>query len=219
MIKADHNKIARLIFIPYMNRLLRKNFSAFYLVNDIPTIPKEAGIVITPNHISWWDGFFAEYLFSRTINRKLHIMMLEEQLSKFWFFKYLGAYSLYPGKAKSIIDTANYTSDLVNDRENFSIIYPQGEIEAFEKRPLTIKKGIRFLIRDVKREFYVLPVGFKIEYYDEKYPAVITRFGKLISGRIIEEDFDSFEKEFYANLDLLAEASYTKSFNKNLFKK
>jgi hypothetical protein len=219
MIKAEHNKLARLVFIPYMNRMLKKNFSAFYLANEIPKIPKNTGLVITPNHISWWDGFFAEYLFSRTVNRRLHIMMLEEQLKRFWFFKHLGAYSIDPQKTKSIIETSNYTCELVNNTENFSIMYPQGEIEPFEKRPLTIKKGIRFLIKDVQREFYVLPVGFKIEYYDEKYPAVVARFGNLLNGKIIKEDFETYVKEFYSNLDLLAQASYSKTFNKNLFKK
>lgn len=142
--------------------------------------------------------------------------MLEKQLKKFWFFKYLGAYSLDQVKPKSIIDTANYTCDLVNNPENFSIIYPQGEIEAFEKRPLTIKNGIRFFVRNLKSEFYILPVGFKIEYFNEKYPAVIARFGKLLSGEVIEHEFNTYEKEFYTNLDSLSTASYSKTFIDNL---
>lgn len=218
MIRADHKKYARWIFIPYMNRMLKKNFSHFYFINQFPQLHPKSGLVITPNHISWWDGFFAEYLFSRFINRKLYIMMLEDQLNKYWFFKKLGAYSINPKSTSSIRETAGYTREIINNNNNFVITYPQGEIEPFEKRPLTLKDGLKFFIKGIiDKNLYVLPVGFKIHYYNEKYPAVITRFGNLLEGNRILNDFSIFKREFTDNLDKLAEATDKKEFIKDLF--
>jgi hypothetical protein len=217
MIKADHKKYARWIFIPYMNRILKKNFSHFHLANEFPKIPLNAGLVITPNHISWWDGFFAEFLFSKLLNRKLHIMMLEEQLKKYWFFKKLGAYSIQPDSIRSILETAKYTKELIIDAGKFVITYPQGEIESFEKRPLTLKEGLKYFIRGIEKEFYVLPVGFKIHYYNEKYPSIIARFGNPLNGSSVLSSYSTFENEFMDNLDKLAESAEKKELVKDLF--
>lgn len=217
MIKADHKKYARWIFIPYMNRMLKKNFSHFYLVNEYPQALKESKLVITPNHISWWDGFFAEFLFSKLLNRKLHIMMLEEQLKKYWFFKKLGAYSIQPDSIRSILETARYTMELINNPNNYVITYPQGEIESFEKRPLTLKEGLKYFIKGIENEFYVLPVGFKIHHYNEKYPSIIVRFGKPLNGNVVLSSYSTFKNEFMDNLDQLAEAAEKKEFIKDLF--
>lgn len=219
MIKANHKKYARWLFIPYMNNLLRKNFSHFYLVNDFPEIPGDQGLIITPNHISWWDGFFAEYLFNKTMDRKLHIMMLEDQLKRYWFFKKLGAYSINPASPRSIIETANYTKQIVGKPENFVVTYPQGEIESFEKRPLTLKQGLNFFMKGIESDFLLLPVGFKIHYYNEKYPSIICRFGLLFEGQRTVNAYPFYEAAFITNLDMLAKAAEEKSFVKDLFAK
>ncbi len=219
MIKANHKKYAEWIFIPYMNRILKKNFSHFYLVNKIPEIPVNAGIVVTPNHISWWDGFFAKYLFTRDIDRKFHIMMLEVQLRKYRFFSKLGAYSIDPGNIRSVFETSRYTSELVSNPANFVITYPQGEIQSFEKRPLKLKEGLRIFTRDINGDFLILPVGFKIHYYNEKHPAVIARYGNPIKGTKIFDDYDAFERDFTNNLDQLADAAENMNFVGDLFER
>ena len=47
------------------------------------------------------------------INRKIHIMMLEEQLKRYWFFRYLGCYSIDHDKTKSILESVEYTKKVV----------------------------------------------------------------------------------------------------------
>lgn len=219
MIKANHKNYARWIFIPYMNNLLKKNFSHFYLVNNFPDIPEDKGLIITPNHISWWDGFFAEYLFKKHLNRNLYIMMLEEQLKRYWFFRMLGAYSINPASPLSIRETVNYTREVVADPKNFIVTFPQGEIESFEKRPLTLRRGLNFIIKGIEKDFLVLPVGFKIQYYNEKYPSIIVRFGNLLQGKEIINNYSLYESEFVNNIDLIAEAAEQKIFVKDLFAK
>ena len=58
MINADHNKWAEFVFDIYLKRLLKKSFYDFRIINKLPEFNKSKSIVVTPNHFSWWDGFF-----------------------------------------------------------------------------------------------------------------------------------------------------------------
>ena len=219
MIKAEHKNWARFIFNIYIDKLLKNNFISYYLLNSYPAINKNLSIVLTPNHISWWDGFFVDYIIKNSSNRKMYIMMLEEQLKQFWFFKKLGAYSINPGSGSSLLTTVKYTRELVKNPENVAVIYPQGTIEPFEKRPLTIKKGLKLFIENMPDEIAVIPVAFKIQYFNEKKPAVIARFGKILNAETICSDYQSYITEFYRNLDELNKAVFENKFQNDLFKK
>jgi 1-acyl-sn-glycerol-3-phosphate acyltransferase len=217
MIKAEHKWWARLLLDIYLGYIFNKSFSNFYLVNELPEIPEDKSLVITPNHISWWDGFFIDRLSKHSMNKKLHLMMLESSLEKFWFFSKVGAFSINPENAASVAQTFRYTRDLLLDNNNMVITYPQGEIEQFEKRPLSLKGGIVNLLKPLSNKTVVLPVGFKIEYYDKMKPAVYSRFGPLLEIDEMVRNKELYEEEFIKNLDLLSEAASERKFVRDLF--
>lgn len=217
MIRAAHKKWARWIFNPYCRRLLKKNFSSFYRVNGYPSFPQGGPLLVAPNHISWWDGFFIDFACRQFINRKPFLMMLEEQLKRYRFFQKVGAYSINPRLIGSIIESARYTREILKTSDHFVILYPQGDIEPFEKRPLTLKRGLQLFIRETPAAA-VLPVGFKIQYYNQKRPSVIVRFGEPLSALSVVNDFSTFEGAFYENLAMLSEAAFRQSFVEDLFK-
>jgi 1-acyl-sn-glycerol-3-phosphate acyltransferase len=216
MIQASHKKWARLIFNPYCDLLLKKNFSQFLRVNGCPQLSPELPLIITPNHISWWDGFFVDYLTRKFLNRRGFIMMLENQLSRYWFFQKIGAFSIDPAHTKKIVESANYIKKLLQHPKNFVILYPQGEIEPYEKRPLTLKRGLQLFLKTTP-EVQVLIVGFKIQYYNQKRPSVLCKFGANLRGKSICGDFTNYEDHFYQNLDSLTEAAFTKSWQADIF--
>jgi len=213
MIKADNKKWARLIFNPYEDLLLKKNFSRFFLTDEIPYINPDKGLIITPNHISWWDGFFIDYVSRKFISRKFYILMLEEQLKKYPFFRRTGAFSIIPGSVKSIRETFNYAAEIVKDPGNLLVFYPQGEIESFEKQP-DVKPGLRLLLNN---NIDILPVAFKIEYHNQKKPAVYFRPGNVISSNEALKDFHIFIKEFTDNIDQLKNDILNKNIKRDLF--
>ncbi len=217
MIKAEHKYWARLIFDPYINSQLKKNFSNFYLVNEFPKAEKEKSLILTPNHISWWDGFLIDFVNKNLLKRKLFIMMLEHQLKKYWFFKKLGAYSIDPENNISIKETIKYTASISNNPKNVVVIYPQGEIEPFNPKPENIKRGLKLFINSIKNELYVLPVGFKVQFYKNKKPEVICKFGDMVDANDIKVNYDIYEKEFLYNLELLNESSFKRNFINDLF--
>ncbi len=217
MIKADHKKWARSIFNIFIDRELKKNFSNFYQVNEMPPIDENSAMVFTPNHISWWDGFFIDYVGRKLTNRKLHIMMLEEQLKRYWFFQKLGAYSLNPTNPKSIVETGEYTREIISDSKNFTVIYPQGEIEPFEKKPLSLRQGLKVFLKNPKLDTYIIPAAFKIHYENEKHPAIYFRFGDAVNSNVVIENYEVFKTEFLDNINKLSEAAVDKLFIRDHF--
>jgi 1-acyl-sn-glycerol-3-phosphate acyltransferase len=217
MIKAAHKKWARLLFNPYCNVLLKRNFTNLFRVNEYPTIPTDLPLIITPNHISWWDGFFIDYIIRRFLTRKSYIMMLEEQLARYWFFQKIGAFSIDPTHTKSIAETVTYAQGLVIKPQNALVFYPQGDIQPYEMRPLTLKRGLQLFVKKIP-EVQVLLIGFKIQYFNQKRPALLVRFGDIMSGESIVADFMNYQDNFYKNLDALSHAAFNASWQEDLLK-
>jgi 1-acyl-sn-glycerol-3-phosphate acyltransferase len=217
MIKADHKKWAVLLFDFYIGRLLKNNFGKFLALNELPSIESNHSLLVTPNHFSWWDGFFIDYTFKKLSKRKLHLLMLEEQLKRFWFFKKVGAYSINFSNPKSMAETISYSRMILHNPNNFVVVYPQGEIRPYEERPVKMKEGIRSIVKDTRNKTFVLPAAFKIIYGKDKNPDVHLRFGEMISSEIVRENFSFYSDKFNENLHLLDQSDNTAE-GKNLFK-
>lgn len=195
MIRAEHKKWAHLVFDIYLNRIIRKDFQNFYLIGDIPEFDNQKGVIITPNHFSWWDGFFIYYIMKKFSSRDLYIMMLEDQLKKYSFFKKLGAFSINQQHPKSIIESINYASTLIRN-DSYLVIYPQGEIEPYEKRPLTVKEGLNKIIEKTEIETDIIPVSFKIHHSNQRKPFLYAIFGNPISTKKVHRNFKLFNDNF-----------------------
>ncbi|MGE5812412.1 MAG: lysophospholipid acyltransferase family protein [Ignavibacteria bacterium] len=218
MIEVKNNYLARIIFDFYIDRLLRKNFSHFYLLNNFPALKSQNSVVLTPNHFSWWDGFLIDWILKKETKHQIKIMMLEEQLKRFWFFNYLGAYSIEPKNPASIKETVLYTRSLINKKGNGIVIYPQGEIEPYEKRPLQLKEGLKLILKP-ETDAFVIPVGFKIHFMKEKLPSVLCRLGEPLHANTIVNDFSLFKESFNCNMNLLDESISDLIFVKDYFAK
>lgn len=217
MIKAKHKKSSILLFDFYINKILKKDFHSFNAVNEYPEIPDDSGLLITPNHFSWWDGFFIDFIMKKYDSRKIHLMMLEEQLKKYWFFNNVGAFSINPSNSKSIYHSFVYSKEVLKNPENYLVIFPQGEIEQYDKEEYTIRKGIKNLIEGFKEKSFVLPMTFKINFENERKPSIYLRFGELLDFDLVKKDFTIYENEFRNGRYLLNEAIDNKEIKRNLF--
>jgi len=203
VIKAEHKTWARVIFNPYINYLLRKNFNSFYIKGVPPDLDKYPGLIITPNHFSWWDGFITHFLLRKLTRKIVFTMMLEEQLKKYWFFKKVGAYSINVSNPVSMVRTLDYTRTILNDKNNIVVLYPQGEIQSLLSENIAIKPGLKFIIEKNSDRNYVLPLALKIEYGRNKKPDIAASFGRIYSAEEIYGDYDVFKKGFIDNIKRL----------------
>ena len=203
MIQADHKKWAELVFDIYLKRLLKKSFYDFRIINTLPEFDKSKSLIVTPNHFSWWDGFFIYWTNKKLFSRKLYVLMLEEQLKRYWFFKKLGCYSIDLNDNRKMIVSLKYTMDLLLKPNNLVTIYPQGEIQAYDEKHIILKDGIDFITKKSTVDFQILPITFKIHYTNERLPIVYARFGKLLNSKDVAENPQIYKEEFINNLNLI----------------
>ena len=217
MIRARHNRFARLLFNFYIDRLLKKNFSHFYFLNDLPEIPADAALILSPNHFSWWDGFFIDFVNRKFLNRKIHVLMLENQLVKYWFFRFVGAFSIDLENKSTMITTFKYVKELLADKQNVIVIYPQGKIEPFDSVS-EIKEGVK-LFANLSEKVFVLPVTFKIQFNEEMKPDVYSAFGNLTSNSEIKENFNIFKQRFLDAISKVDQISKSQTKLVDLFER
>ena len=216
MIKADHKTWAKFVFDIYLKGLLKKSFFDFRIINEQPEIDQSKSLILTPNHFSWWDGFFVYWLNNRTLNKKLFIMMLEDQLRRYWFFQKVGCYSIDLDDNRKMFASLKYTIDLLLNSNNIITIYSQGEIQAYDEKKIVLKDGIDFIAKKSTVDFQILPLAFRIHYSNEKLPIVYARFGKLLNSKEIAEDPHLFKVEFINNLELI-NSEYSTTKYKSIF--
>jgi 1-acyl-sn-glycerol-3-phosphate acyltransferase len=208
MIKATHSKWAHLLFWFYTKRILKKNFSSLLQSGSIPELSEERPLLLLPNHISWWDGFFIYWLYKKFFaKRKIYLMMLEKELKRYWFFRHVGAFSIAPEQKMTLAATFHYLQKLSQKIDSFMVIYAQGKIQPHEL--LDLAPGITHFLKKDQGNSSVLPVIFRIQHFNQKKPALIFRIGQPLANpqnltvteleAILKEEKASLDQDLFAN--------------------
>ena len=80
-------------------------------------------------------------------------MMLEEQLNKYAFFKKTGGYSVKKGN-RSILESIQYTAEILKDAGNAVLIFPQGEIQSVYESTFKFEKGLEKIMEKVDNKIH-----------------------------------------------------------------
>ena len=98
-------------------------------------------------------------------------MMLEEQLKKHMFFNKTGGYSIKKG-SRGIIETIDYTVELLSDKKNLVLLFPQGEIQSLYTQKFRFEKGLGHILKKVKGDVQVLFLANLIDYFSSQKPTL-----------------------------------------------
>jgi hypothetical protein len=170
MIAARHQGWAELLFFPYVRGLLRRSFHRLCLLGEVPPLDRGRPLMIVPNHGTWWDGFFV-YLLNRLLfGRKLHLMMLEEQLQRYGFFRRVGAFGIRPGLPRGVQEALRYSAEVLQDPDNALCLFPQGELRYHALRPLGFQRGLERILRLCGTSVQLLPLGIRCELLAAQRP-------------------------------------------------
>jgi len=169
IIKASHHFIIYNFFKIFTRLMLRRKFHS--VVFDGKNIQTEKPILLIANHVSWWDGFWILYLNMKLFRKKFYFMMLEQQLKKFWFFKFSGGFSVHKS-SKSIIETIHYTTELLKDNNNLVLIFPQGEIKSMHQQEIRFEKGLERIVTGAKNKIEIVMVVNLIDYFSNPKPTL-----------------------------------------------
>ena len=169
MVKSKHNPLIYNFLKTYTLWKISRNFRQVIINGEFKDNNK--AILLISNHFSWWDGFWAMYLNLKIFRRKFHFMMLEEQLEKFWFFKYSGGYPVRK-RTRSVLESIDYTIELLSGSQNLVLLFPQGRLESLYKNSLTFEKGITRIVSGINGKAQILFVVNLIDYLSEPKPSL-----------------------------------------------
>jgi 1-acyl-sn-glycerol-3-phosphate acyltransferase len=233
MIQAKHHWWAQAFFYSYIALILRRDFSAFRICGEPPALPSDRALMAVPNHIGWWDGFFIHTLNRALWRRRFYLMMLEDQLKRYRFFRHLGVYSIDPSSPGATRESMEYSLGLLSDPAHMVVIYPEGELRSQFHPPANLKRGAEWLARRVSAErggstagtagssglrpFTALPVTFLVQPWDSRKPEILARCGEPIPSEELAASPDSLKTGMRENWNRTVECARTRSFSHSLF--
>lgn len=197
MIKARHIWFYVNFINTYTRYNIKRHFSKVQIINNI-TCPTSSVLMIG-NHSTWWDGFFAVYLNKKVFKKRIHVMMLEEQLGHRKFLNKAGAFSIKKG-ARSMVESIDYSKQILSDNNNLLLMFPQGEIQSSYTYPLKFEKGIMRLVKDKNLSYTMVFNAALIDYFSNMKPQLSLYlknydFTKLSDISELENDYNKFLKE------------------------
>lgn len=196
MIRARHTLIGRFVSELYAGPLLDRAFRPVRFIGD--AADDGLPILMLSNHFSWWDGFI-QYRLNRTcFRRRLHVMMLEEQLQKHPILNRCGCFSVRK-HSRSVIETLDYCLELMRSPQNMLLIFPQGEIQSMHRNGLQFESGLDYLLKRIDCDYRIL-LNINLPDYGSGKKPYLNGYFCLLNGREYPR-LETLEREadrFYA---------------------
>ncbi len=200
IIKAQHNWFVYPFFKFYAVYKIHRSFNQTVISGDYHD--KGLPVLLLSNHLSWWDGFWAMYVNVKLLKRKFHFMMLEEQLKRFSFFINTGGYSVKK-RSRSVIDSINYTAEILSDKENMVLLFPQGKITSIYNQTFIFENGIGHIINKIKGKIQIIFMANLVDYFSDEKPSLFIYLREYESPdcktETIQEAYNRFYSECIAN--------------------
>ncbi len=194
MIKSRHNPVHEFILGQYLLFILKKHFRAVCF-RPLPAIPDKP-ILLLGNHFSWWDGFIPWYINRTAIHKKIHVLMLDEELEKNRVLRNIGAFSIRK-KSRDMLQTFSYIKWLLKNPENMIVIFPQGQIYSLYQQEILFKKGIFKALQGIENDHEVWFSVVLPEYGDQKKPTLHCYMKKHGDGLGNGEETGAAYQSFY----------------------
>ena len=145
-------------------------------------------MIICANHSSWWDGYVVA-LVERLLGVDGYLMVEETQLRRYFFFTWIGCFSVDRQNTRSALRSLQYAARLLKERPGRMVcLFPQGEIFPNDRRPLVFYNGTTYLARMTNPVLFY-PLAIRIEYLAEQRPALFISLGEplLVSTEETQE--------------------------------
>lgn len=128
-------------------------------------------ILLLQNHISWWDGFWGSYLCYEHFHKQYHVMVQEDQLKKFPFFRYKGAFSVKKN-SREVLESLSFGAGLLDNPQNMVLMFPQGRLQSMHVQDIEFENGVFRMMKEIKGPCQVIYCASVIEYLESFKPSV-----------------------------------------------
>ncbi len=169
MLRSKHHFFIYPFFQHYTRWLLKRRFRRVTIEGTFTD--KGMPVLLIGNHIGWWDGFWAMYLKLEVVKRTFHFMMQEDQLLRFRFFNYTGAFSVNR-KSREVVESLQYAASLLQYPANMVLIYPQGSLQSLYCTSFRFEKGIERILQGREGAVQLLMSVNMIDYLAHPKPSL-----------------------------------------------
>jgi len=167
MIRARHNFLVYGFFKLFTKLAMKNAFHQVKIDNNITAGCNS--ILLIANHLGWWDGFWALFLSTKIFKKNYHFMMLESELKKRWLFQFTGGFSI-AHRAKSMVESLNYTAQLLKNPANLVLMFPQAKMHSIYNHNFKFEKGIERVLLAPNEYTKLIFLVSMLEYFDHPKP-------------------------------------------------
>jgi len=196
LLKARHHFLIYPFFRLYAIWIINRHFGRVELENEFED--RDLPVLLLANHVSWWDGFFAMFFNVKVLKRKFHFMMLEEQLMKFSFFNQTGGYSIRKN-SREVVESINYSAELLGDFRNMVLLFPQGKIESIYKTSFQFESGIGRIIEKTECKIHILFMANLIDYFSNRKPNLYIYISEYKNDKFDSRSIQDAYNMFYTH--------------------
>jgi 1-acyl-sn-glycerol-3-phosphate acyltransferase len=191
ILKASHNIFFYKFFSVYAMLKIKSAFRKVVISGEVTD--KGKPVLVISNHFSWWDGFWIMYMNRKLFGRKFFFMMQEEHLRKHMFFNKTGGYSVRKG-SRTVLETIAYTIELLKQKDNLVLIFPQGEIRTLYQHDIHFEKGICRILNATGKDIQIVFAVNLIDYFSESKASlfVYLKDHEYVNGEGIEKSYNDF---------------------------
>lgn len=171
-------------------------------------LPPDAAVLAVANHVSWWDGFLVLDVRNRLApTRPIHTVMLERELARRPFLRWMGCLGIEPGSPGSVRRVLREVRRLRRRGPLFLSFFPQGVIRPAFTRPLEFRPGLEAFSRAVAPGI-LLPLALHLEGLNHPRPTAFVSVGPpraFAEAMSREETESAVERELDALLAFLSQ--------------
>jgi len=179
MIRAEKNRTIEAVFAAVNRRMLCRAFNTVRLAggDHVDALDRTLPMIFYGNHSCWWDGLMEFFLGRVRFGVDSYLMMDEEQMARYRFFRWIGAFSVNRKSPREAVMSMRYAVSLFDRPNRVLWIYPQGIMRPNDARPLAFYTGIGRILQALGRA-QVVPVVHRYEFLLEQRPDALTSLGE-----------------------------------------
>lgn len=179
MIQARKSILFDSVFHRYNCRLLGRHFATIRVcgAEQVEGRDRSLPVISFGNHSSWWDGLIVYFLSHTLLDADVYLMMEEQQLERYRFFRWLGAFSVRREDPFSAAASLRYAARVLGQPHRWLWIYPQGTMQPNDHRPLRFHPGAAMVARLTGKSVVFIPFAHRYEFLHEQRPDAFVRFG------------------------------------------
>lgn len=174
LLTAQHRPLFQSAFTAYAAWLVRRRFHALWVRGNLPDT--EAPLVVTSQHVAWWDPLVLLLLRRDWWPRGQYFVMMDQKnLASMKFFRWVGAFGIDRTRRAGVVSAVKYAVSMSTIPRARIVIFPQGRQRPMDRRPLDCQPGASWIARRARAQF--VPMALRYEFLEDQHPDLFVSIG------------------------------------------